>query len=181
VPEQMVIDFDSVSPPRPELLDLWTPDDIFAAAIRDGVTALLRFGEDSRVEWKSVKYEPKDLADYFSMWANTQPSGGLIVVGLEKTGVISGCSTAGPNRLSALERTGPDYCPDAKYEIHRIKAPTPDGRIDFLMLIRVFYHSDKLVETVGNEALSELVIARSACQEMKNARFALARVRSLTN
>jgi hypothetical protein len=41
-------------PPRADLRELWTPDDIFAAAVKDGADVLLTFREDYRVEWKSA-------------------------------------------------------------------------------------------------------------------------------
>ncbi|QCO17179.1 hypothetical protein D3869_18115 (plasmid) [Azospirillum brasilense] len=137
-----------------DLLELWTPDDIFAAAIRQGGEALVRFAEDSRIEWKSAKYEPKDLGDYFSMWANTQPSGGLVVVGIEKNGKVGGCLSVGIERVAEFERTGPDYCPDAQYDIRRIPVTRDDGTPDFLLAIRVYYRHDRLVETVRGDAFA---------------------------
>jgi ATP-dependent DNA helicase RecG len=151
-PEQLAFDLASVPPPRRDLAELWTPDDIFAAAQREGVAALTRFPEDNRIEWKSVRYEPKDLADYLSMWANTQPYGGLIAVGIEKTAAIGGCIPVGLDRVSELERTGTDHCPDALYDTRRIPATRPDGVADFVLLFRVYYRPDKLVETVRHEA-----------------------------
>ncbi len=150
--EQLALDFEAVPPPRPELVELWTPDDILAAAKKDGTEFPSRFREDSRVEWKSAKYDPKDLADYFSMWANTQPHGGLIVVGVEKNGAISGCRRCGVERVSEFERVGHEQCPDARFDVHRVEAPLPDGGTDFLLVFRVFYREDKLVETVRGEA-----------------------------
>jgi ATP-dependent DNA helicase RecG len=91
LPEQLLFDFESVLPPKPELRDLWTPDDIFGAAIKDGASVLAEFPEDNRIEWKSAKYPARDLADYLSMWANTQPFGGLIAIGIESDARISGC------------------------------------------------------------------------------------------
>ena len=150
--EQLALDFEAVPPPRPELVELWTPDDILAAAKTDGTEFPSRFREDSRVEWKSAKYDPKDLADYFSMWANTQPYGGLIIVGVEKNGIISGCRRCGPERVSEFERVGHEQCPDARFDMHRVAASLPGGEADFLLMFRVFYREDKLVETVRGDA-----------------------------
>lgn len=152
VSEQLAFDLESVTPPRRELRELWTPDDIFAAAQQEGMRILSLFVEDSRVEWKSARYEPKDLGDYFSMWANTQPHGGIIAVGIEKDGQVGGCLSVGSTRVSAFERAGPDYCPDAQYDIRRIEAQRSSGDSDFVLLIRVFYRPDRLVETVRGEA-----------------------------
>lgn len=151
-PEQLAFDLDSVMPPRADLPELWTPDDIFAAAVKEGANALLTFREDYRVEWKSARYSPKDLADYFSMWANTQPYGGIIVIGAENDGTISGCLNVGSDKISDFEQVGPAQCPDARFEIRRIPCTRADGNSDFLLVIRVFYRPDKLVETVRHEA-----------------------------
>src|SRR5690349_16759985 len=93
--EQLVFDWDRVSPPKPELRELWTPDDIFAGVLRDGSGTLRQFAEDNRIEWKSAKIQTRDLGEYFSMWANTQPYGGLLVIGLEKDGTATGCQEVG--------------------------------------------------------------------------------------
>jgi ATP-dependent DNA helicase RecG len=143
---------DSITPPRPELRELWTPEDILAVAIKEGADSLLRFREDNRVEWKSGRYSLKELADYFSMWANTQPHGGLIVIGVENDGTVSGCLGVGPDKISEFEQVGPAQCPDARFDIRRIGAQRVDGSPDFLLLIRVYYRPDKLVETVRSEA-----------------------------
>ena len=83
MPKQLEFDWEAVSPPKPELLELWTPDDIFEAVLREGISILKRFSEDWRIEYKSARYHPRQLGDDFSMWANTQPHGGIIVVGIE--------------------------------------------------------------------------------------------------
>ena len=98
-PEQLAFDLDSIMPPRADLRELWTPDDIFGAAIKEGADSLLGFREDHRVEWKSARYSPKELADYFSMWANTQPYGGIIVIGVENDGTVSGCRNVGSDEI----------------------------------------------------------------------------------
>ena len=152
VPEQLNFDFESVLPPKPELRDLWTPDDIFTAAIKDGAKLLAEFAEDNRVEWKSARYQPRDLADYVSMWANTQPFGGLIAVGIESDGKISGCKIVGLQKISEFESACSEQCPDAQFEARRIPAVNNSGEVDYVLLVRVRYRPDKLVATVRLEA-----------------------------
>ena len=36
IPEQLAFDFESVPPPKSELRDLWTPDDILADFVKNG-------------------------------------------------------------------------------------------------------------------------------------------------
>lgn len=151
-PEQLALDLDSVTPPRSDLPELWTADDIYTVAFKDGAERLLRFAEDNRVEWKSARYSPKELSDYFSMWANTQPHGGLIVIGIEDSGTVTGCLDVGPDKISDFEQVGPAQCADARFETRRIEVVKSDGSPDFLLLIRVYYRPDKLVETVRGDA-----------------------------
>jgi ATP-dependent DNA helicase RecG len=139
-------------PPRSDLPELWTADDIYVAALKEGTERLLGFREDNRVEWKSARYSPKELADYFSMWANTQPHGGLIIIGVENNGEVTGCLNIGADKISNFEQVGPTQCPDARFDVRRIETKRSDGSPDFLMLIRVYYRPDKLVETVRSEA-----------------------------
>ena len=142
-------------PPAPPvtLPQLWTPDDLFNRIVKEGPPAFANFpDEDNRIEWKSARYEPRALADYFSMWANTQPSGGVIVVGMEKDGTLSGCLSQGTDKVSRLEATAPDYCSDAQFDVRKVQVQRDDGSSDFILVFRVFYRDDRLVETVKNEA-----------------------------
>jgi ATP-dependent DNA helicase RecG len=97
--EQLELDFEA---PLPSLPQLWTPDDIFTHL--DNAT-VQRFKEDGRLERKRARIAQRDLAEYFSMWANTQPNGGIILLGVENDGAISGCSSLSDNQLNEIERT----------------------------------------------------------------------------
>src|SRR3954464_13133910 len=107
-------------PPRTDLPELWTADDIYTVALKEGADRLLHFREDNRVEWKSARYSPKELADYFSMWANTQPHGGLIGIGVENNGAVSGCLGVGYDKISEFEQVGHAQCSDARFDVRRI-------------------------------------------------------------
>ena len=150
--DQFEFDWMNTAPPREVLVELWTPDDIFSELMRDATSVLEKFPEDSRIEYKSARYAARNLAEYFSMWANTQPHGGVICVGIENDGTISGCLQVGNEKLSELESVGERYCPDAQYDSRRVAVKTKDGRQDFLLAIRVLYHSTKLVETFTGDA-----------------------------
>ena len=150
--EQLEFDWSTVAPPKEGLVDLWTPDDMFAELISQGESALARFNEDSRIEYKSSRLRGRELGDYFSMWANTQPYGGIICLGIENDGTISGCLRVGNGKLAELEGTGEQFCPDAHYDCRRIQATASNGNQDFILAIRVLYHPTKLVETTSGEA-----------------------------
>lgn len=104
--EQIPFDF---SAPLPNLPQLWTPDDIFRTCDNETIE---RFKEDNRVERKRIEISQRDLADNVSMWANTQPSGGLIFLGIDNTGKILGCKHIEQEHINKL-RTVHRLCSDA--------------------------------------------------------------------
>jgi ATP-dependent DNA helicase RecG len=134
--------------PAESLLQLWTPEDIFRSATAETINL---FKEDNRVERKPPGVQPRLLGDLLSMWANTQPHGGVILIGVEDDGQISGCKHLETEYLNKLEQIR-DYCPDARYEVKRIPATNKRSQEDFVIFVRVFYREDKLVETTSNEA-----------------------------
>ena len=143
---QLALTFDGV----PALL---TVVEIYENA---SVELLIRLKEDRRIERKPPAYQAKYLADYISMFANTKPDGGVIVLGMENDGRVAGCSTITQSRLNELERAGQMYCPDARYESKRIAASNASGKTDFLLLFRVYYREDKVAKTVSGDAYVRL-------------------------
>jgi ATP-dependent DNA helicase RecG len=134
--------------PEPSLPQLWSPDDIYAAADADIVR---RFGEDHRVERKRATVSKRDLADYLSMWANTQPNGGVVFIGVADDGSIFGCKGTAENHLSDL-RSVREYCPDARIEFRDIPVLNASGHNDYILALRVHYREDRLVETAFGDA-----------------------------
>lgn len=132
-------------------LQLMTPDEIYDKADQG---LLDRLREDRRIERKPPGFHLRELGEYFSMWANTRPDGGLILVGVEDDGTPTGCSGLGQDRLNNLERAGLTYCPDAKHSSRRIPLVAADGRKDFAVLFRVQYRSDKVALTVWGEGFT---------------------------
>ena len=143
--QQLTLDFNA---PLDTLPQLWTPDDIFDGLDQETVE---RFKEDNRIERKRAAISKKDLADNLSMWANTQPSGGIIFVGVENDGCISGCKTIEQEHINEIE-TVRRLCSDAKFDIKRVKVKNKAGEPDFIIALRVHYREDKLVETVEGNA-----------------------------
>lgn len=111
--EQVEMDF---GPPLPTLPQLWTPDDIFETCTSETIQ---RFKEDYRVERKPGSIKQSALADYVSMWANTQPYGGITLLGVADKGRIIGCKHLHENQLNEI-RTVRRLCPDAKVEFKRV-------------------------------------------------------------
>lgn len=143
--EQMAFDFNA---PLPTLQQLWTPDDIF---LNCDEAVLAKFKEDHRVERKSARIKQKDLAPYLSMWANTQPSGGVIFIGVEDDGSISGCAKLSQNQINDFHTVG-RLCPDARTELKNVPVKNKQGQEDYVLVMRVHYRADKLVETADGSA-----------------------------
>jgi ATP-dependent DNA helicase RecG len=143
--EQLSFDFNA---PLASLPQLWTPDDIFKNLDDETIQ---RFKEDARLERKAATVSQKDLSEYFSMWANTQPSGGIVLVGVANDGQITGCKHIEDEHLNDLEATR-RLCPDARFEVKRCSVKNKSGDDDFVIAFRVHYREDRLVETVSGDA-----------------------------
>jgi ATP-dependent DNA helicase RecG len=96
--------------------------------------------------------QPRSVGDYVSMWANTSPDGGLIVIGVSKDKTFEGCLSLGINRLNELEKAAEIYCPDATYYTKRIDiARDKDGLRDFVLVYHILYHQRKVVRTADGK------------------------------
>ena len=63
---------------------------------------LRQLGEDRRLERKSPRCGEALLGEYVSMWANTAPDGGVIVVGMNDQGTFEGLASVGTAKLNKL-------------------------------------------------------------------------------
>ncbi|MCU1272178.1 MAG: dependent helicase RecG [Acidobacteriaceae bacterium] len=149
-PPEPHIDQYEIDWPKPEGLRLLTPDEIYA---KGDVDLLASVKEDRRIEKKPIAYQCRALSEYFSMWANTPPDGGLIVLGMENDGsVIRGCESIPQSRVNELECTGGTFCPDARHEFKKLQLKRKDGVNDSVLVFRVFYNKDKVVTTTAGKA-----------------------------
>jgi ATP-dependent DNA helicase RecG len=128
---------------------LLSPDEIYEAL--DG-ELLGKVSEDRRLERKPPGIHGEVLGDYFSMWANTPPDGGLIIVGIGDNGVLSGCHKLPTKHLNALDKAAHTYCPLARVQTKQVKVIAADGSDGFVFAMRVQYAEDKVVKTVKGEA-----------------------------
>src|SRR6516165_10519766 len=112
-------------------LALLTVYEIYERASTELFRALL---EDRRIERKPAGIHADALGEYFSMWANTAPDGGIIVVGMEDgdEGLVSGCSKLSVHQLKRLESARIDYCPDSRAESKRVETLNSLGKTDYL-------------------------------------------------
>ena len=129
---------------------LMTADEIYS--LEDASWAGM-IKEDARVERKLSAIHARELAIWFSMWANSPPHGGIIAIGVEdKNAHFEGILNQSVEHINDLERAGDVYCPDAKYETKRIKIVNSKGALDQLLLIRVHYNGRKVVRTSDGSA-----------------------------
>lgn len=137
---------------EPSLLALLTPDEIWESA----ATLVPKMREDRRLERKPPRFEPRALGEYFSMWANTAPDGGLMVLGLGDRGEILGFENEDEGRVNTLEATGPVFCPDAHFSSKRLPIINDNGHNDYLLLFRIYYHKSKVVKNSAGEAFHRI-------------------------
>ena len=112
-----------------------TADEIFDLASE---SLLKQLAEDRRLERKPANIHCKELAEYISMWANTSPDGGLVVIGMGD-GTPWGLSQQGPKRWNDLEKAHETYAPDARVDSKRVTIHDKHGRPDFVLLLRVHF------------------------------------------
>jgi len=120
---------------------------IRAAVVPDASLASLR----NRLDRKRAQVSQRDLSEYLSMWANTQPSGGMVLIGVEKNGEISGCKGTEQEHINTLH-TARRLCPDAVHEFKNVPLQNAKGDDDYIIVLRVHYRADKLVECTSGEA-----------------------------
>lgn len=126
-----------------------TPDAIFEGCNEKMLRELFTH-EDNRLEKKPSTIHSRDLSEYFSMWANTAPSGGIIVVGIRNDRSFEGCASLHPNQRNGLEKTADTFCPDASYSMKQVPIQRDGSQQgDFLILFRVFYNASKVVQTTS--------------------------------
>src|ERR1039457_4434858 len=150
-------------------LALVSPDEIYQNA--EAFLELIK--EDRRFERKSPKTSPRSLGEYFSMWANTLPDGGLIAVGIEDSGIMKGCKSLSQGELNEREQAGRIYCPDARFSTTLVQVTNDHGEADFILLIRVQYRPDKVVYDSQGHAWIRIgdqkhELTKQECRELEN-------------
>lgn len=112
---------------------------------------ILRTPEGDRVERKSARVKPKDLGKYFSMWSNTGPSGGLLVIGVEDDGKVTGCKQMSDAEANGLATCADTFAPDARFEAKRIILRNHLNQNDFIWVFRIHFSQNRLVSTSATE------------------------------
>lgn len=146
---QQTFNFEPVASPP-----LMSPAEIYERASQ---SLLTQIKEDRRIERKPVGIHSKELGEYFSMWANTAPDGGLIAIGVSDDGAVSGCVRQAIEHINRLERTGDIFCPECFAEMKRVRVTRADGVDDYILLVYVHYkRTGRVARTSNGEAFIRL-------------------------
>jgi len=78
--------------------------------------------------------------------------GGVVAVGIEKDGRVSGCKHLSEHRIQEIESAGRDRCPDGRFATRRVNVKNSNDEDDFIVLIRVYYVEGRLVSLTNDEA-----------------------------
>lgn len=109
--------------------------------------------ETTRFERKSARINPKDLAVCLSAFGNGPAvEGGIVAIGIENDGTVSGCKGIAVEKRQQLEYMGRDHCAGGRFTTRPQYVVNHKGEEDFIILARVAYVEDKLVEITNGDA-----------------------------
>jgi ATP-dependent DNA helicase RecG len=135
---------------RPRLDALFKPDQIYEA---DDGQFISQLPEDTRFDRKSGRVDGNGLAICLSAFGNGPAvEGGVVAVGIEKDGRVTGCKGLSEGKLQEIETAGRDRCPDGRFATRRVNVTNEKGESDFLILIRVYYVEGRLVCLTNDDA-----------------------------
>lgn len=143
--EQLSLDFESMF--DDPIVQLMSADEIFQKI--DAAT-LGRFSEDRRVEFKPSGIHLQMLSEYYSMFSNTGPAGGVILLGVSDEGEPTGCTNLSQDQLNKLDSFHRQFIPAAQPTQRRIPCQV-NGKLDFFIAVYLPY-LNKLTENNRGEA-----------------------------
>ena len=135
---------------RPTVEALVKPDQVFAS---DDWKFVVGHPENTRFERKSAKADGKVLAETLSAFGNGPAvEGGVVAIGIEKDGTVTGCSSYSEEKIQKLEFMGRDHCPDGRFVTNRLGVMNSNGKPDFVIRARVYFVEDRLVDLTNGDA-----------------------------
>lgn len=139
---------------RPPLEAMFKPDQIYES---NDPGLFARLTEDPRFDRKSASTDARTLAKYLSAFGNgPSPEGGVLAIGLEKDGSISGCKRLSESQLSDVESCGSEHCPDGRFQVRRLAVTNAAGDHDFIVLVRIEFVEHRLVQLHNGDAYERL-------------------------
>lgn len=135
---------------RPTVEALIKPDQIFES---EDWRFVVSQPENTRFERKSGKIRPEGLAICLSAFGNGPAvEGGVVAIGIEKDGTVSGCQQFSVEKIQDLEFMGRDHCHAGRFTTRRLEVENRKGEPDFIILARIHFVDDKLVELTNGDA-----------------------------
>ena len=135
---------------RPTVDALTKPDHLFNT---DDWEFVVAHPENTRLERKSARIAPVGLAECLSAFGNGPAvEGGVVLIGVEKDGSVSGCSDISIEKIQQLESMGRDHCPDGRFITNRLQVVNAQGNADFIIRARVSFVEDRLIELTNGAA-----------------------------
>ncbi len=135
---------------QPTVEALVKPDHVFNT---DDWQFVVQHPENTRFDRKSSRIASKGLAECLSAFGNGPAvEGGVVVIGIEKDGTVTGCSSLPEEKVQQLELMGRDHCPDGRFATNRLQVTNSRGQADFVIRARVSFVEDRLIELTNGDA-----------------------------
>ncbi|BAV63743.1 ATP dependent DNA helicase RecG [Sphingobium cloacae] len=139
---------------RPPIEALYKPDQIYES---DDPSLFARLTEDARFDRKAGNTDARVFAKYLSAFGNgPSVDGGVLAIGVENDGTLSGCKHLSQDQLSGAESMGHTFCPDGRFVTRRLHIKNKKGEDDFIVLARINYVDDKVVQLTDGTAYERL-------------------------
>jgi ATP-dependent DNA helicase RecG len=135
---------------RPSVEALVKADHVFAT---DDWKFVVGHPENARFDRKSARIDPRSLAECLSAFGNGPAiEGGVVAIGIENDGSVTGCEHVGDGKVQQLELMGRDHCNTGRFVTNRLQVVNDKGRPDFIIRARVNFVEDRLVELTNGTA-----------------------------
>lgn len=108
--------------------------------------------EDDFFERKTASTSPRDLGERISGFANSNPEGGLIGIGLSNDFEILGIKCVGQRKIDELESAPRVFTPQAIVDCKLVPCKNEDGIEDFILLLYVHYSPNRVVKDCRGRA-----------------------------
>ena len=128
---------------RPTVEGLAKPDQVFNS---DDWRFVVAHPENTRFDRKSARIAPAALAEYLSGFGNGPAvEGGVLAIGIEKDGRVTGCKAMSEEKVQQLEFMGRDHCLDGRFRTNRLEVINNKGEPDFIIRARIYFVEERLV------------------------------------
>ncbi|OEC93275.1 MULTISPECIES: ATP-binding protein [unclassified Rhizobium] len=135
---------------RPTVDALIKPEQIFDSEDWKFITEQ---PENTRFERKSARAKAEVFAICLSAFGNGPAvEGGVVAIGIENDGAVTGCKSLSNEKIQNLEFFGRDHCAGGRFKTRRVAVRNKNGEEDFIILVRVYFVDDKLVELTNGDA-----------------------------